>query len=137
MRDSLKISICMAAVVAVAGAIAAVAQVNVGGSGAQGPTPGGAIGYANGHAILNCAGPPTITNATFDDGSNDCSGAYVASSTSGALTFAVPYVRAPFCDVTAYSGTQPTYTVSPVGIAISTEASGSRYTYQCLARPGG
>lgn len=121
---------------AVAG-IASAAYSQQPGSGAQAPTPSGAIGYANQHVILNCAAPATITGATFDDGSNDCSGAFVASATSGVLTFAVPFVRPPFCDLTAYSGTQPTYTVSPTAITISTEVSGTRYTYQCVARPGG
>jgi hypothetical protein len=107
------------------------------GSGAQGPTPCAIVGTVGGHLAATCGGIPSVTNITLDDGSNDVQGSFVGTSTSGTMTFAVSYVRAPFCDVTAYSGTQPVYTVAPAAITFTTIASGTRYTYQCFARPGG
>lgn len=102
------------------------------------PTPIG-LTSINGHVIFSGGNVTTTTTGmTVDDGSTDAEGGFVATASSGSITFTVPYARPPWCDVNAYTGANPaTYTVSNQGITLSTITSTSRYTWQCFAKAGG
>jgi hypothetical protein len=108
------------------------------GSGGAQPTPAG-LTSINGHVLFSGGNPITsMTGGTIDDGSSDAEGGFLASASSGSITFTVAYNRPPWCDVTSYTGANPaTYTVSNAGITLSTITSATRYTWQCFARPGG
>lgn len=102
------------------------------------PTPVG-LTSINGHVLFSGGNiTTTTTGMTVDDGSTDAEGGFVATASSGSITFAVPYNRPPWCDVNAYTGANPaSYTVSNQGITLSTITSTSRYTWQCFAKAGG
>lgn len=109
------------------------------GSGQFQPTQAGVNGCGpNGHVCFTGSAPPTLVGGTADDGSTDNEGSFVASAGSGSITFAFPFARPPFCDVTGYTGSAPaSYTVSALAITLSTITSTDRYTWQCVAKPGG
>lgn len=119
-------------------ALSAPALAQQPGSGQNQPTGAGIAGTVGGHMLETGGGVPVITNGTIDDGSTDNVGSFVGvtSANAAVITFAFPFLRAPFCDVTGYSAA-PVYTVSALAITFTTDAIGSRYTWQCMAKPGG
>lgn len=127
----------ISAVAVVVAACIGLAYAQQPGSGAQPPSPAGMLGAVNGHIQISGGATPLLTGGTLDVGSTDNQGGFVASATSGQLNFGANYNQPPWCDVTSYGGTGATYVVGPTIILFSTIVSGARYTYQCVAKPGG
>lgn len=81
-------------------------------------------------------GSPVVT------GTNSAGVITVGTSATGCVaTFATAYVSAPACAVvsqTAPATTTPAYSVSATAITIvQTSTSGNKYSYVCVAQPGG
>lgn len=100
------------------------------------PTGSGIIGNGA-HAIANAPGIPVCTGCTLADGSNDISGQFTGSATSGSLVFQFPYVRPPFCSLDSQTVTGAAWNATNQGITLTTIVNGTTYTYTCFARPGG
>ena len=108
------------------------------GSGAQPGTGADVVGNGLGHIIITGASfPTTVSNVTLADGSSDVIGTFVATNTSGSITFGFPYNRVPFCTVDSTTAANPVYNITSQQIVLTTIVSGTSYTYFCVARPGG
>lgn len=87
--------------------------------------------------LTSCGtGSPSVT------GTNTAGVITVGTSATGCVaTFGTAYNSAPACVVvsqTAYATTTPAYSVSATAITITqTSTSGNKYSYVCIAQPGG
>jgi len=132
MRNRFLISVASAVLLSTA------AMTQQPGSGAQSPAPTDMSGNAQGHLVVSGGSAPvTVLNVTLADGSSDSAGSFVATNTSGSITFGTPYIRQPFCLVTGTQATAPTWSAQSSQLVLSTIVNGSAYSYLCVARPGG
>lgn len=101
------------------------------------PVVGGHLGNAGSGSTA----VPVVAGGTIVAGSSDTDGSETTSAASGSITFAVPYVTAPFCEVVDTSATStvsmPVYTVSATAITLSTIITAHVLNWHCAARVGG
>jgi len=92
-----------------------------------------------GHLVAGGGNPPVGTTCTMAAGSTDSFGACTTTSTSGAITFNVPWITAPNCSVTDSTANAATnaYTVSTTAITLGTVTSGHLLQYICIGKVGG
>jgi len=94
------------------------------------------VSFGSGSAAV-----PVGTNCTIAAGSSDYAGSCATTSTTAAITFAIPFNVAPTCLVTDASATStvsmPVYTLSASAITLSTVINAHNLQWLCVGKQGG